>query len=853
VDRRAVVDQATAEAEKLRDGLENLPLLKAALNLGKYRLPISTLRGKFTDNREWQENPAASAIIVGTVDMIGSRLLFSGYGVSRKMRPYHAGLLGVDTLVVLDEAHLVPPFEKLLEAIEKDVGDFGPRTEACRGLIPSFKLLSLSATGRERQGDTFRLDEEDLKDDFVKQRLDAAKRIKLGPALTESDLPAKMANQAWERGAGGHPVIVFCNSRKTAQKVYDQLQEKLKKNFKEDFTKPDFVIGDVLELIVGARRVHEREKLSQCAAFKRFLGKRSAESNETLLPAFLVCTSAGEVGIDIDADHMVCDLVPWERMVQRLGRVNRSGTFLEGSLVDIFPALSNKDKEAEIEIDTANIETWSRPFESPLWESNGEGRKDGRPGKLRKLASIADFKSLSDAATTPPPLRPALTRSLVDAWSMTSLETHTGRPDVAPWLRGWIEEEEPQTVLVWRKYLPVRWEDALASGKEIADFFEAAPPHMSEQLETETWRVVEWLMERAGHITQELSGSKTISDDRDGPSDLPPLTRESIVVLVLGTDDKFMKYRLSDLIKTDHDKKRPDRLSNEFASATLILDARLAGLGQGVLKKDFDTPPLTADGDDDWSKAVGLRLEQRTSLEPTDDPDWRFEDAFAIMQTNEGEATEWLVVERLKAASYSENGRAISNPQLLFHHQSCAAEKARMIATALSLPEDFARALEIAARLHDEGKKALRWQRAFNAFRDAKRLGGPLAKTRGPINQALLDGYRHEFGSLRYVEKDAEFEKLSTDLQHLVLHIVAAHHGGARPVIETKSCDDAPPSGLEARARDVALRFARLQKIWGPWGLAWWETLLRAADQLASRENDERNDADGKTASGEAA
>jgi len=33
------------------------------------------------------------------------------------MRPYHAGLLGVDTLVALDEAHLVPSFEKLLEAI----------------------------------------------------------------------------------------------------------------------------------------------------------------------------------------------------------------------------------------------------------------------------------------------------------------------------------------------------------------------------------------------------------------------------------------------------------------------------------------------------------------------------------------------------------------------------------------------------------------------------------------------------------------------------------------------------------------------------------------------------------------
>ena len=61
-------------------------------------LPISTLRGQHIDNRDWLEDPASPAIIVGTVDMVGSRLLFEGYGTSRKMRPYHAGLLGADAL-----------------------------------------------------------------------------------------------------------------------------------------------------------------------------------------------------------------------------------------------------------------------------------------------------------------------------------------------------------------------------------------------------------------------------------------------------------------------------------------------------------------------------------------------------------------------------------------------------------------------------------------------------------------------------------------------------------------------------------------------------------------------------------
>jgi CRISPR-associated endonuclease/helicase Cas3 len=110
VDRRAVVDQATTEAERLRQALEGkaehfalldesaraqapqiATELKTRLGFsGRRELPISTLRGARVDNREWLDDPSAPAIIVGTVDMIGSRLLFEGYGVSRKMRPYQA-------------------------------------------------------------------------------------------------------------------------------------------------------------------------------------------------------------------------------------------------------------------------------------------------------------------------------------------------------------------------------------------------------------------------------------------------------------------------------------------------------------------------------------------------------------------------------------------------------------------------------------------------------------------------------------------------------------------------------------------------------------------------------------------
>jgi len=100
--------------------------------------------------------------------MIGSRLLFEGYGVSRKMRPYHAGLLSADTLVVLDEAHLVLPSERLLQSIAETSCEFGPCDETSRGVVPEFNLLSLSATGWTVGNDSFGLTAQDLQHPVVK-------------------------------------------------------------------------------------------------------------------------------------------------------------------------------------------------------------------------------------------------------------------------------------------------------------------------------------------------------------------------------------------------------------------------------------------------------------------------------------------------------------------------------------------------------------------------------------------------------------------------------------------------------------------------------------------------------------
>jgi CRISPR-associated endonuclease/helicase Cas3 len=291
VDRRAVVDQATTVAERIKERLDPT-------------LYVSTLRGQHLDNREWLSDPTAATIIVGTIDMVGSRLLFSGYGVSPKMRPYHAGLLGADTLVVLDEAHLVPPFEALLKTVARDPkSEFGPSVEKHGIVVPRFRLMSLSATGREdtgTEGDrtVFRLTTEDLGHPVVKQRLRAEKRLTLNEVNEASALVEKLAERAWALGTEPRParVLVYCHSRDDgALKVKAAIDARANKN--KTAIPP--------ELLVGGRRAREREALFRWLEDHGFVGERK----EAQVPTFLIATSAGEVGVDMDADHMLCDLV----------------------------------------------------------------------------------------------------------------------------------------------------------------------------------------------------------------------------------------------------------------------------------------------------------------------------------------------------------------------------------------------------------------------------------------------------------------------------------------------------------------------------------------------------------------
>ena len=175
-------------------------------------------------------------------------------------------------------------------------------------------------------------------------------------------------------------------------------------------------------------------------------------------------------------------------------------------------------------------------------------------------------------------------------------------------------------------------------------------------------------------------------------------------------------------------------------------------------------------------------------------------------------------------------GRLGASAQTIDAHCAAVAAAARRIGAALGLDEGLVDALESAGRWHDKGKSRAVWQRAAGASPE----GPALAKSpRGRLRPEWLGGYRHEFGSLLDAER-----ALSADVPHrdLVLHLVAAHHGWARPGFpDRKQWDPESPSRVNERcARRAARRFARLQARHGPWRLAWLEALVKAADAYVS-------------------
>ena len=169
VDRRVIVDQASEEVKKLQSKIKEI--MKDKIK----HFSTSMLRGGggIADSRDWLKHPEGPSVIIGTVDMIGSRLYFSGYGISNKIRAFYAGLLGQDSLIILDEAHLSP-------ALVQSLRDTQNISQNAKELIFPPKMCFMSATQQNHNVDgRFELDDDDLKHEKIKIRLMAKKHLQL--------------------------------------------------------------------------------------------------------------------------------------------------------------------------------------------------------------------------------------------------------------------------------------------------------------------------------------------------------------------------------------------------------------------------------------------------------------------------------------------------------------------------------------------------------------------------------------------------------------------------------------------------------------------------------------------------
>lgn len=773
VNRRTVVDQTTDEVEKYKQ--------KAVAGIPDFA--ISTLRGQFADNREWSADPSRPAVICGTVDMIGSRLLFSGYGIGMKSRPLHAGFLGQDALLVHDEAHLEPAFQTLLTTIRDE-------QRRCKDIHP-FQVMELTATPRS-SGDVFELtkEEQEIPPDWEKwpeepirvvwQRLKSKKALAFQPA--KRDAVAKTigetARSKWAKS--GKAVIVFVRTIDNVKSVYAALLDK-----KNGGVEP----GQV-QMLTGTLRGHERDRLAtEDEVFARFTPEPKVTPKEGTV--YLVCTSAGEVGVDISANHMVCDLTTLDSMAQRFGRVNRRG---EGAAeIDVVYEFDPEAKKAE------------DPFEMARWKSKEvlerlpkNERHDASPSALGVVMN-ALTKQERDAAFAPPPVILPATDILFDAWALTSIRGKLpGRPPVEPYLHGLPTDwQPPETQVAWREEVGLITGDLLAEYKP-EDLLEAYPLKPHELLKEPSHRAYKHI----DAMAKRLAG-------------------RSVPVWLLDDQGSVQVIELADLAGKYQ--------KEDIEGKTVILPPEAGGLDAGMFN---GASPDADDVADELflNDRSGNRIQQRIRFRnenPEDHPEVKpmhpvVTITFPAADDAENETEDlwqWFVIA-------NEGDPAARKPVLWDVHVGDVVQEAERILSNTPLADDVKAAVLHAAKLHDHGKKRKLFQTILGNWNPSVWL----AKS-GKQFGRIAETYRHEFGSLL----DADLE-LHVEYRDLILHLIAAHHGRARPHFPQDEAFD--PERSQAAADDMAMsvpqRFARLQRKYGRWGLAYLESLLRAADWAAS-------------------
>jgi len=281
---------------------------------GIEKVSIHVLMGGEDDVDSWVEHPEEDMILIGTQDMLLSRALMRGYGMSRYQWPIHFSLLHNDCLWVYDEVQLMGAglaTSAQLEAFRRSF--ILARTSRSLWVSATQRPEWLATVDLRPHTDSLQrctISEADQQQAW--ERLNAIKSLQATTLRLDNDnskqsakpyLEALCAQVLTQHDAGAQTLVIL-NSVSRAQQLFQLLRKE----------RPNKI-----DLLVHAR-FRPTERAEQARKLR----------DESGVDRIIVATQAIEAGVDISSKVMFTELAPWASLVQRFGRCNRYGDCNEG-------------------------------------------------------------------------------------------------------------------------------------------------------------------------------------------------------------------------------------------------------------------------------------------------------------------------------------------------------------------------------------------------------------------------------------------------------------------------------------------------------------------------------------------
>ena len=871
VDRRLVVDAAFERAKVLRNALlEEIgedsvigEVSRSLKTLGGYApLDIGHLRGGMYQETQWVKDPSQPMVLCSTVDQVGSRILFRGYGVSASMHPIHAGLLGNDTLFILDEAHISEPFRQTMAWIEK------LRSVAEIPITSPFQFVTMSATITAHQGaDVFGLSDADYDHPVLKRRLENHKTLAFRTE-TRRNLSKGIADEVLQVVESGKTILVVVNRVLRAREVAEIISERAKKKK---------IPGEVI-VLTGRSRPLDRLQILDRWKHRLFSGRdRAAVKDQPAL--VVVATQTIEVGADIDADALITEACPVDALLQRAGRLDRLGELESTHIVMV----------AESDLDTKPVEKLNDPVYgsriAKTWQwlrTLGNDIDLGPRYWHRRLKSLDPHETadLSGVLRNAPVLFPAYCDILIQTRPAPDYS-----PDLSLFLHG-SDESEPDVYIVWRTDLVSgmegRWIDTIA----------ILPPMVSEAVAIPLSIARSWLVGAPVGEIPDVTPETSDKNSRDDASEavLPWIIwhgpEESIFTndpTVINPGDTLIVSSLRGGLdgwgwngQTNIDSENiPVKDIAELSRCTSGRPPVLRLIPQVCKVAQFHLPNKEDEQAKENLLTVLPELLQYLAIDVDVDESvrriaWDIKTGGWVLKPHpclEG----WVLLgnptgkAQKEASTESDIPQCTGLPVLLSGHHERVSVQIGHFAASVGLSPELEKDLTFVGKIHDLGKLDPRFQTLLWGGNTIKTIRSPaLAKSTERINSrseytkvrarsGYPTGMRHELLSLA-LASDAKFLRQKVNDWDLVLHLVATHHGWCRPiapifedenprVVTTEiegytvtSSTTCEINGFPAAhvGSGVTERFWRVVRRYGWWGTAYLEALVRLADHRVS-------------------